>query len=330
MPTDASVLPKKAPNRNLGGMRILTLLLALLALSGPAGAAGFDCAKASTPMEKRICADPGLSKADDRLAAAYSATGAATMQPRALRLDQYRWLQERNKIAGDTRLLAAYEARIAELKAMAEKWKAVRREVNPESIRQRCVVPPTAPDDATCKVESAGAIQGDGTTGLSYQLQAYHADKLRVAGGAIVFRQAGTTLTPIVAVAEETGYYEEPSVVHSSAGALLLVPGSLDGTGHINIGMLYRLEGGGRLTEIDTESWLTELQKHLPQGWGAWKGIYPDYRTFTARTPLWQGGDANCCPTAGRADIKLGLSGERLAIEQVTIARGAKAVDSLR
>ena len=60
--------------------------------------------------------------------------------------------------------------------------------------------------------------------------------------------------------------------------------------------------------------------------WRQWKGIYPDYRALTASTPLWQKGDGNCCPTAGRADVTLGLEAERLVIRDLKIVKGADAI----
>jgi uncharacterized protein YecT (DUF1311 family) len=45
--------------------------LMILAFTGPAAAASFDCAKARTKVEKLICADPQLSRQDSELAAAY-------------------------------------------------------------------------------------------------------------------------------------------------------------------------------------------------------------------------------------------------------------------
>lgn len=45
------------------GLTLLTLLLA--GMAGPAPGAGFDCRKASAPIEKAICQSPELSLADD-------------------------------------------------------------------------------------------------------------------------------------------------------------------------------------------------------------------------------------------------------------------------
>lgn len=53
-------------------MRAPTVVLFGVLLSSPAFAASFDCARASTPREKAICASPRLSQLDDQLAAEYN------------------------------------------------------------------------------------------------------------------------------------------------------------------------------------------------------------------------------------------------------------------
>ena len=60
----------------------------------PVHAASFDCAKASSPFEKAICANDALSAADDRLAKSY-ATAIGGLSGKALaglREDQRAWL----------------------------------------------------------------------------------------------------------------------------------------------------------------------------------------------------------------------------------------------
>ena len=57
------------------------IVLALAAWALPAGARGIDCAKASTRLEKTICADAKLLEADSELASLQAAAlGAATMR----------------------------------------------------------------------------------------------------------------------------------------------------------------------------------------------------------------------------------------------------------
>lgn len=73
------------------------LLLALgLALGGSqVPAAGFDCAKAKSWVEKTICADAALSKLDDELTAKYRAALRKTTDAGALRASQRSWLKQR-------------------------------------------------------------------------------------------------------------------------------------------------------------------------------------------------------------------------------------------
>ena len=74
----------------LGGM-------AAILPTGIAVAAGFDCSKAAAPVEKLICSDPDLSKADGDMAAAYrDAINAAQPQEAArIRLEQKAWFAHR-------------------------------------------------------------------------------------------------------------------------------------------------------------------------------------------------------------------------------------------
>ncbi|HEY0033684.1 MAG TPA: lysozyme inhibitor LprI family protein, partial [Devosia sp.] len=73
---------------------ISVLALALGALTLPAGAASFDCARATTPFENAICDIPDLSAADERLAKAFAtATGGLTKPSvNLMRADQRNWL----------------------------------------------------------------------------------------------------------------------------------------------------------------------------------------------------------------------------------------------
>lgn len=106
-------------------MRGCTLLvLSLLAAPSLAQAASFPCAKASTPTERAICADPALSRLDERLAGAYRAaleklSGSSPEEGKAqtaLKADQRAWLAERNACGADAACLrTAQERRLAVL-----------------------------------------------------------------------------------------------------------------------------------------------------------------------------------------------------------------------
>jgi len=304
-------------------MRIVLLLVTCLALPACAvEAASFDCAKAATAVENEICADPALSQADERMAQAYSKTLDATLAPRALRTDQMRWLASRESVGTLDDLRGSYDRRIAELLTQSDKWQSVRRDVGEAEARRTCIAIPDSPDDP-CTVDAFATVAGSGDT-LAFQLQSYTNPQYRSAGGVVVFRRHGTMLTPVIATAVDDVTFGAPVVVQSPAGKLLTVPGMMAGTGAFNAGSLYLMDGE-KMSEIDIESWLFDLGKRLPKGWGAWKGIFPDYAKFTATTPLWKSGDGNCCATAGRATLRLGLKNGRLVILDLQIRSGKAA-----
>ncbi len=97
--------------------------LLLAATSLPAAAASFDCAKAASPIERAICADPKLSAADGALGEAF-AKARARLSPagqQALTQDQRAWLRYRDdycRIAAKPLpecLTQVYGPRVAEL-----------------------------------------------------------------------------------------------------------------------------------------------------------------------------------------------------------------------
>jgi uncharacterized protein len=99
--------------------RLIYFLIWLLPMFAiPAGAAGFDCAKAGTPVEKLICSDPLLSGLDEKLARAYKAALSAAVQGNDLRRQQKEWLENvRNRCTTKVCLADVYERRLKELTA---------------------------------------------------------------------------------------------------------------------------------------------------------------------------------------------------------------------
>ncbi|MFK3790180.1 MULTISPECIES: lysozyme inhibitor LprI family protein [Pseudomonas] len=90
-------------------LSLATAGLALAVLAPQAGAAGFDCAKASTSVEKAVCNAPKLSAQDDELNRRYN--GLKHLQ--VFRLLQVRWLREvRDTCTSDDCLEGAYRAQL--------------------------------------------------------------------------------------------------------------------------------------------------------------------------------------------------------------------------
>jgi uncharacterized protein YecT (DUF1311 family) len=75
--------------------------LALAATATSASAAGIDCGKAQSAVEKAICAGPKLKAADDAMSTVYDKLhGAADVAGKeALRLSQRRWISQREGCA---------------------------------------------------------------------------------------------------------------------------------------------------------------------------------------------------------------------------------------
>lgn len=175
-------------------MRIAILVLLASFMAAPAWAQtgpSFDCSKASTAIEKAICARPELAKADRAMAAAYTAlvgrlTGAAKDH---LVKDQARWIASRNKACtGGAEEIARclrqrYEARLENLGTFGQDTYPF---VSEQTLFKEGKVGRVGYSiDATWP-------QFDGTTADFSRLNRYFADLSRKAGDeAIPDRQSG-------------------------------------------------------------------------------------------------------------------------------------------
>ena len=112
-------------------MRLLVMALVLLAAPSAfaQGGPSFDCAKASSAVERTICKDyKGFAKADRAMAEAYAALAAKLTGPAKdnLEKEQVRWIGDRNRNCATTPAALApclkrrYAARTMNLLASAE------------------------------------------------------------------------------------------------------------------------------------------------------------------------------------------------------------------
>ena len=95
-------------------MRKIWLIFTIL-LATKAHGASFDCAKASTPVERLICADRALSELDSALADVFSLELEREDAATRLRASQKAWLSHRNSCKDAACVGQAYEKRISEL-----------------------------------------------------------------------------------------------------------------------------------------------------------------------------------------------------------------------
>ncbi len=97
--------------------RLLIASAAALVWVGPVPAAGVDCGRASAVVERAICANPGLSALDARLAAQWDALASEDRDE----AEQRRWLRRvRDACRTDACLVDAYRRRIEVLSGWTE------------------------------------------------------------------------------------------------------------------------------------------------------------------------------------------------------------------
>jgi hypothetical protein len=174
----------------------------------------------------------------------------------------------------------------------------------------------------TCKVKEFGDIGTvEGRTFLYAIYGIATKDGVVINTRAAVFERRGDGQLRLRLAPDGDGTtFSKPAMLRTGARTLLHIPGSESGTGNFNHEALY-LWRNGRWTDVDTDSWLKTLQKRLPAGLGAWKGIYPDYKTMKAFTLLWRKGDSNACPTGGTADIALAWADDKIVLSGVKVHR---------
>lgn len=111
-------------------MGFVKLLLVVIIMVAPRVAVGasFNCSKASTSVEKAICASKTLSRLDEQLAKAYESVLLLSDHPDVVNSQQKEWLRTVRDICQDEPCLqSAYEHRLAQLAATPQaEWKTFR------------------------------------------------------------------------------------------------------------------------------------------------------------------------------------------------------------
>jgi len=117
---------------------------ALWSIAVPVSAAGFDCQKAGSLVEKTICADPALSELDEQLARYYAGARLALVDGAAcLKTDQMRWLRSVRDACRDAACLtAAYLHRLSELDALQPGASAIKNRNLPRAPTLAWIIPP--------------------------------------------------------------------------------------------------------------------------------------------------------------------------------------------
>ena len=100
---------------------IALLLLCEALLTAHVQAAGFDCSKASSFVEKTVCSDRELSNLDDLLATSYKRALSKSSDLNSLKSQQREWIKQgRDQCKDIACIRAAYSKRLAELNTLQD------------------------------------------------------------------------------------------------------------------------------------------------------------------------------------------------------------------
>ncbi len=105
---------------------IIVIVFFIFAFTSESHATSFDCAKASTLVEKAICSDSQISNLDDLLMQTYKKAMSNSADKKSLKNDQLTWLKNRNKCTDSDCIKNAYEERIKELATLSPQNKKLK------------------------------------------------------------------------------------------------------------------------------------------------------------------------------------------------------------
>jgi hypothetical protein len=308
-------------------MRVSLLGLAVaaaLTLPGPHAAA---CSMPAV-LADRVCTDPELAKLDAELVAREKAVQAATARPAtwAARGAQFRaWLAADrgfdDKPFGREEIASHIRSQIDDLDKELGRAKGIKPARDAAAVLgEKCLAGWLY---MNCKVPAAG-IARDGALSILWQVQSGASDADGGGAGVMLWDASGTGAPRPIGWTFEGVEMRQPTL-HAESG-LLWVAGLMGGTGEANADILYQ-KRGDRWVEIEMTSWRAELDKRLPKGIGVWKGVKYNFlaAAMGADAELWKDSDANCCPTAGRANLGFVIEGDRLKLDTISAQLGGPA-----
>jgi hypothetical protein len=188
---------------------------------------------------------------------------------------------------------------------------------------------------AACEVGDfgpVGAAEGHDFSWARYDFKPASGDALHPLpwSRVVIFEHLVVAMVhPILISGDDAAFgYGKPEILHAGGRVVLHVPAYESGTGNFNRELLYAWANDG-WRDVDVTGWLDELKHRLPKGLGVLKGVYPDYATMTAETPLWREQDGPTCAEGGRAHIDLRWRGDRIAVGSVRLAKAGECGEAL-
>lgn len=278
-----------------------------------------DCTAALGEAGVIICADSDLRALDRQVAELWTEVSTLTGRPATLARRHADWLAGRDlgeqdwesgEVRARTRdeLLDYHRFYIRTLTEERRLAQALPSESPVSALAGGCIGSALR----GCEAPAAGYVSGAGGRRLAWQIQTGSTDEAGITAGLILFAVEGEVLRP-VGWSFEAVDFQAPILFERDSGVFVAAEGIRAGTGSANADLLFRLDGDG-VTEIDVESWKTDLADELPDGFGVWKGVDYTWPMMSAVSGVWRDDDGNCCPTGGEATMDLMVEGTTLRL----------------
>ncbi len=246
-------------------LALFALVLTALCVPIQGYTASFDCAKASSRIEKLICGDAGISTLDESLARAYTASLHAASDPARVRQEQKAWLRQRDACQNVDGLRASYETRLTEFR-----------------LAEASVGTPPRPDEAS----------GTAAPPLTLVAPITHFRPvdypIRPDGGRLYFSQYDQSGNNVDILAFDIADQSATYVLRGRPGAQFVAQSDK----YLVVSERGRLVNPLVVIERATGKRLKELRLQLGVSWGRIEGD----RLLAVQGPRWGGGTAPTTP----------------------------------
>ncbi len=304
---------------------IEAMLGAVMMLLMPMAAGAGEPCSMPAALQQRVCGDPDLARLEATLVARERQVLAVTARPAtwtgraaSFRANLATETDFDGKLLNRAELRERIESQIRYLEIEIATAATVGRGGDRAAILgTRCLAGWLR---INCTVPNAGVVRDGGMT-ILYQVQTGSSEETGIGAGIMLWDASGPGAPKLIGWTFEGVDAKTPAL--NAEHGLLWVPGTMMGTGGHNADILYQ-KRGDRWVEIDMGSWRSALTARLPKGVDAWHGVAYEFsgESMGAETDLWQESDANCCPTAGRANLGFTIAGDRLKLDTVSAQLG--------
>lgn len=110
-----------------------------------------------------------------------------------------------------------------------------------------------------------------------------------------------------------------PTLLTAGGHSILAYRAPQGGTGNFHLEYYFVFDSKiGMPVRLSLEPIDAKLKELLPEGRAVWKGGGFDIATLRYEHSVWQKGDGNCCPSAGRVSMKLTIQDNALVVTEAT------------